>query len=501
MWLARVERWSRHWWVGALLLLNTLVRGWNLFGYPVFMEDEGTYVSQAMAILAHGQLAYYTYWYDHAPFGWILLAGWQLLTEWSPLMQELSYIEGARILMVGVSTLSLWLIIRILRELEVHDLIVKVMAGWLIFSPLAGYYQRIVFLDNLMVCWVLVSVYLLLKAKSGKRILGSAVTFALAILTKETAVFFAPLLLLLLRQKSARLSHSFFIPLWLTTGAVVLGQYAVFALLKGEFFPSDSWLGSPGQVSLLDAVLFQNDRGEAFWRAGSALRHSLSVSWLRLDPLLIILGSGSVLANLVTFRRSGTWYFGWWFGAGYIFYLLKWQALDWYVIPLIPIFGISLALLLQTLVQHVRTWLTGFALLGIITVGTGVSVVANTQIYTQEMTRTQDQAIQWAKDNVKAEDFVVIDNYAFLELNDPAKQIEDFQYHYFWKVEQDPDVRYELLAGQVENIDYLIMTEAMRDAFGKYDFPFLNEYVEQARVVKDFSGDYPVTVYALVTPV
>ena len=73
--------WLKQNWILILILfISAVAHMTNMFGFPSYREDEGTYMSQAWAIIHQHQLASYTYWYDHAPLGWILVAGWNLLT-------------------------------------------------------------------------------------------------------------------------------------------------------------------------------------------------------------------------------------------------------------------------------------------------------------------------------------------------------------------------------------------------------------------------------------
>ena len=62
--------------------VGLLAHGLNMFNYPAFTfnGDEGHLYQQALAVLKLGQLSPYTYWYDHAPGGWILLAAWMALS-------------------------------------------------------------------------------------------------------------------------------------------------------------------------------------------------------------------------------------------------------------------------------------------------------------------------------------------------------------------------------------------------------------------------------------
>ena len=66
----------------GLMLIGLIAHGLNMFNYPAFTfnGDEGIYTQQALAVLKLGQLSPYTYIYDHAPGGWILLAAWMALS-------------------------------------------------------------------------------------------------------------------------------------------------------------------------------------------------------------------------------------------------------------------------------------------------------------------------------------------------------------------------------------------------------------------------------------
>src|SRR6476660_1904138 len=66
----------------SLVAVGLVAHGLNMFNNPGFagIGDEGIYISQAWAIIREGRLAPYTYFYDHAPGGWILLAAWMKLT-------------------------------------------------------------------------------------------------------------------------------------------------------------------------------------------------------------------------------------------------------------------------------------------------------------------------------------------------------------------------------------------------------------------------------------
>src|SRR5690606_1750468 len=61
---------------------GVVTHAYNLFQYPLFRTDEGIYVQQAWAVIREGKLSPYTYFYDHAPGGWLVMAAWaRLLPE------------------------------------------------------------------------------------------------------------------------------------------------------------------------------------------------------------------------------------------------------------------------------------------------------------------------------------------------------------------------------------------------------------------------------------
>src|SRR5918993_5548436 len=63
-----------------VLVVLAVVQAQGMAGAPQRSDDEGTYVSQAWAVLHLNTLAHYTYWYDHPPLGWILMAGYAAVT-------------------------------------------------------------------------------------------------------------------------------------------------------------------------------------------------------------------------------------------------------------------------------------------------------------------------------------------------------------------------------------------------------------------------------------
>src|SRR5260370_32699295 len=60
----------------ASVVMGALTHGYHLFVYPLYITDEGIYMEQAWSVLREGRLSPYTYVYDHAPAGWLVIAAW-----------------------------------------------------------------------------------------------------------------------------------------------------------------------------------------------------------------------------------------------------------------------------------------------------------------------------------------------------------------------------------------------------------------------------------------
>src|SRR6266851_1456194 len=61
------------------LLTGAISHGYHLFLYPLYITDEGIYMERAWSVLREGLFSPYTYYYDHAPAGWLVIASWVAL--------------------------------------------------------------------------------------------------------------------------------------------------------------------------------------------------------------------------------------------------------------------------------------------------------------------------------------------------------------------------------------------------------------------------------------
>src|ERR1019366_3350921 len=135
--------------LGILLLISGIAAGWNMFHYPSYFDDEGTYMARAIATAYHHSLSPYTYWYDHAPGGTIIIALWLRLTGGVSTFG--SAINSGRVLMLLVHLASTLLLYLIAKHFKLKKFFLALIVLLFSLSPLAITLQRMVLLDNLMV--------------------------------------------------------------------------------------------------------------------------------------------------------------------------------------------------------------------------------------------------------------------------------------------------------------------------------------------------------------
>jgi Dolichyl-phosphate-mannose-protein mannosyltransferase len=273
--------------VGTLLAVIGVVHAINMGGSPAFFDDEGTYVSQAWAVTHLGELAPYTYWYDHPPLGWLVMAAWSLVT--GPFTGGASVAE-ARGLMFVLALADAALLYVIARRLGMRRPFAALAVALFALSPLAVHYQRMVLLDNLGVTWLLAAFALALSPARRLAAYGAAgICFAGAVLSKETLLLVLPALVLLLWQRTKRPTRAFSLAMFLAGVGLIAGFYPLLALLRGEL------LQGAGHTSLMYGVDFQLTRpgGGSLTDPNSGTRQLIR-AWLHDDPVL--LSAGALLA-------------------------------------------------------------------------------------------------------------------------------------------------------------------------------------------------------------
>lgn len=483
----------------------------NMFQYPTYLGDEGIYLQQAWAVLREGRLSPYTYWYDHAPGGWIFIAWWMALLQQRFDLFGMA-INSGRMFMLVLHVASVLLLFRIALRLSGSNRVAVLATAVFSLSPLALYYQRMLLLDNIMVFWLLLSLYLLLFDQERLwPIVGSAMAFALAVLSKENAAFFTPAFVYLL---TARVRHTyryrFALGGWLFTMGAIVSLYPLYAFLKSELFPSNlralvDVTAPTERVSLLSTIAWQLQRGggsvldpeSQFW-------HFFRVRWWAKDPIILAGGTLATVAGLVLGRlrrpeAPGLWAAGL-LSLSFILYLIRGSAmLEFYVVPALPFLALALALvavfLLDRLPRLVGAPLYTVGLLALAVVFT----VRSHDHYLLDLTRVQAQQLAYVRENIPTDAVLITDDDLWVDLHDERMGHPVFpKAHAHWKAANDPDVRDRLLRNDWRNVDYLVMSDDMEQYLGDESSLPMQAYLNSEQVARWVAGDVEVQVRRVV---
>lgn len=451
----------------GLLVIAGISHGYNMFNYPYYENDEGTYMSQAWSLLTKGELAPYTYWYDHAPGGWILIAIWVKLT--GGFFTFGTSVNSGRVLMLILHLFSSALLYFIAKRLSksTHTGIIGVFIFSL--SPLAIYFQRRVLLDNIMTFWVLLSLAFLLKKKpSLVSVVVSAISFGLAVLTKENAIFFVPAFLYVLYSKVPKSRKVFAIVNWLAISGLIISLYFLYALLKGELFPSGFLGDNSDHVSLLGTLQLQFGRGRdlPFWDKESDFMLNF-IEWMNRDFLTIILGSISTLAAIVlSLRHKSARVLSVFVMLFFIFLMRGKTVIDFYIVPTIPFLGLTIGLAMPVVTEYLEKYLklpakkimTVFTI-AILFILLGIS----RNVFYLNETAPQVAAISWIKDNLNEDDFIVIDCYSYVDLHEQRFEGDKTfkNADWFWKLQSDPEIRDDKYNNDWRNVEYIALSHEM----------------------------------------
>lgn len=508
------------------LLTGLLTHGWHLFKYPLYLTDEGIYMQRAWALLRETRLSPYTYDYDHAPGGWVALALWAF-----PLPGQFEAFGNAvntgRFLMLLVHLASTFFLFESTRRLSGSLTAASVAAFLYNVSPLAVYYQRQVLLDNLMMFWVLLALYMLLRPELRVRhAMIGGVALGMALITKENAIFFIPSLVYLLHRRVEKASvRRFAKAFWPFTLGAPVGGYFMYATLKGELFPSglDFDLDSPpaDHVSLLYTLWWQINRTH-----GSLLTQDglLWTSWVPRDRLLLLFGVLTMAYALwrgLRHRKQelgllvvGT------MALAYTFYLVRGSVvLDFYVAPLVPLFSMTTGVVAARLLERARRMLkpvpakawgvvpalaASLVLLSpsadyLLSRNTEGRVTVADQYHPKlDLTSLQEQQVRWIRQNISPGAKIIIDDDLWSELHDVHPYYSFAHSH--WIASADPAVRDKLFAKKWQNIDYIVMSNKMRTAMtnnnddGREDWIF--EGLKNGKKVWEIQrGDIHLEIY------
>ena len=490
-----VPRWLEVVVVMIGLLAIGIIHTLNIFNYPRYQPDEGTYMASTWAIL-HGQLWPYAYGYGHPPAGWMQIAAWVQLT--GGLFTFGNAVNSGRVLMVLYAVGSTLLVYLIVRRFGGSRSTAFLAMAMFSLSPLGIGYQRQVLLDNVATFWFLVSLYLIVVSNSRLLyIVLSAVALGISFLSKEVMVLFIPAMVYAVWLHTTQFQRKFAMVAFTYSVIAVCSAYILMAVLKGELFPPGwlPWDHNHQHLSLTGTLLSQTKRTGSEGGFGTSF-----LSWLHDDRFLLLVSIVATAFNLLI---------GWWnrkqlllAALAISFWLLLIRGgvvFTFYIIPLLPLMAINITMAIHTIVG----WLSRVVrfdfvrvvlILGVLGAIVSYDLTNTGFIFTQHPTSSQDQAITWVRQNIPHNDFIVINSYMFADLHEPGGTgVGDgatYPYaHLYENVATDPAIRYSLLGNNPDRIDYIVADSGMlSDVNSQPLYKFVAVALKQSVLVAKFTA-------------
>jgi 4-amino-4-deoxy-L-arabinose transferase-like glycosyltransferase len=475
----------------AIVVLAIAARAWNLFGYPTFSDDEGTYVAQAWAVQNGLGLAHYTYVYDHPPLGWIQIAA----LSWVPTLvaPTLPAVAAGRTVMLVFATLSIVLLHGVARRLGLSRWAALAATALFAFSPLAIALHRQVFLDNVAVTWILAALFLALSPRRHLWIQAMAgVTAAGAVLSKETLILTVPAVAYALWQNSHPNTRNFAIIGFVCGFVSTTLFYPLFALLKGELLWRDH-----DRVSMLEMLVYQlfGRKGSGSLLDSGSDAYQTLLGWSLQDTAILIAGTVSVLVGLFVLQVRAT-------ALAVLMPMLvvlvrpSGYLPGMLVLQLLPFFALTTVGVVVVLAERVRVkahaprlWWPPAAACAAASV-TLLLVVplwwdGDQRNWTASTNDPYVQAVSWFKHHgATPERRILTDDTIWLDLVergfDPKRQV---LWHY--KVDLDAEV-HQLLTDGWRDLDFIVSTPTVRRTAP--DLPTVAAALQNSRVVAVFGN-------------
>ena len=502
---ARMSIWKSSNWLETILILGILAASGaahaiNMFNYPHYEQDEGTYMMYAWAV-TRGMISPYAYGYGHPPLAWMQIAAWTQLT--GGFYAFGNALNSGRVLMLLYAVACTLLVYLIARHLGASLLIRLLAVGVFAFSPLSITFQREVLLDNFAAFWFLLSLYLIIASKSHLfYIAGAAISFGISLLSKEVIIVFFPVLIYVVWLYTTKFQRKFALVAFTYVAVAIGSGFILMAVLKSEFFPYNwhlPWDHHP-HLSMIDTYITQVGRGQ---QQGS-IKDSWK-AWTQGDPLLILVGFAAPAFNFLV---------GWWnrkglflalFAAFFWFLLLRGGVVfAFYIIPLIPIIALNLAVALSTLTRWISKLLR-FELIGVVlALGALVALVPYDiqhdtnpyNVFTLRPAIVQNEAIIWIRANVPRRAVITMSSNLYVDLHEPGNEGvgDEAPYPYaqvYWFVALDPALHDTLLRGNWDRIDYIVVDAEMLNDIKTYGggMEFINTALNHSVLRVEFKGD------------
>jgi hypothetical protein len=456
----------------VLLIVAGVTHAVNLFGYPFYDNVEGINIANARSILDEGSLSPYTYTYDNPPMGWILLALWLAFGSVAGTPETL--LPLGRIFMLVVHVFTVMMMYGVARKFHLGQPFVILAVLVFSLSPLVTILQRRILLENFMTLWVLVSLYFILG--TGRTLLHYAVSafaIGMAFLTHVAALVFIPAIFYIVLRESHSAHRRFVLTLWFGIVISLFLGFPLQALLKDELFPPGIFIGgSHPHVSLYETQSVQLERItiDTFLKPESSFVFNLN-RWTNMneaasDRGLVFVGliSAAYVLLVAIFWRRELRPFALLLALYGLHLATLRQLYDPSIIPLLPLLAISIGITVQTMVELIKQHIPHktisypiFATVAILFTSLSAWTFMQKQVvYRLDQTSGQFDAIRWVNQHVAQDSLIVTDGFTFADLRQLHPNV-----HYYWAVDQDFQVRDEVMDGNWCNIDFLVTSPQM----------------------------------------
>ncbi|MGK9146126.1 glycosyltransferase family 39 protein [Plantibacter flavus] len=475
-----------------VLAIAAVVQAMNMGGSPQRIDDEGTYTAQAWSVLKLGELAHYTYWYDHPPLGWLQIAAYTGLT--GAFDRYDIAVVAAREAMLVATLISVVLVWVLARRLHLSRAMAAVAALGFAISPLAVQFHRTVYLDNVAVPW-LIGAFVLATSKKHQLVgfAGSAAAFAIAVLSKETFLLALPFLAWTMWRAARKETRRYTLPVAGTILLVTGFAYILFAAIKGELVPGAD------RVSLLGGVFFQlgsRVSSGSLFDPESLSAKTLSM-WWQLDAVILVAGAVAAVVGLFLKRlrviAAMTVFLG-------LFMLRPGGYLPVpYIIMLLPFMTILIAGVTGAALHRLRRKPAVGRAAGVVWLAAALAavVIAVPNTATQlrgfllaDLDKPVRQAQQWVQANVPQESRVIVDDAMWVDLVESGFDRDNVIWYY--KMDTDSAVQAQSPNGW-RDADYIVTTDSMRTF--PTTFPEVKGAIDNSSLVATFgSGTQAVEV-------
>ena len=422
------------------LSLSAFTHIWNPAGFPDIFFDEGVYVGRALHILAGLGPQETQDYYDHPFFGQIFLAEVFKLIGYPDNMLSSSVNDSIqslyatpRILMGVLAVIDTFLIYKMTERR--YNTSSAFLASILFAVMPMSWFTRRIMLDSillpLLLSSILIAVWLRKKENIGNAVeengytkkynkmplvLLSGIFLGLAIFTKIPVVVMIPLVGYLIFSNSNRKLRT--LGLWLIPVILIPLIWPAYSITKGQF---EYWL---------DTAIYQATRN------GAPLFDTLAYNFT-IDPVLYILFFGGLILAAL---RKNLFILLWAIPFLIFLYFINWAPYT-SLIPLIPVFCISSAILLHDIVTFViRGRYARWALWSMISVIGIFGLLSTSVLVTLNVTSAQFQTMSFVtkffqNDKNAAETYMLVSspvyswifNYVY-KINFVLRDYYDYEY-------------------------------------------------------------------------